>query len=135
MVLIRCAFRFLLLFCSTKLFTDSCIVRQRTIIIHLPKSIQRPKVDDNVANETRSRRRGCCSSLSLQLPISNLFQQRQEIEDQLYSIAKVHNFDTKYKPKETGSDNVTSMDLLLHREKDLSWKVSPLQPNAMIELP
>ena len=130
MVLNRCVLRFLLLFYSSKIFIGSCIVRHRTIFIHLPKSIPWPTVDDNVANETRSRQGGCCSSLSLQLPISNLIQKRQKIENhKIYSITKVDDFDTKYRHQETGSDNDTYMDILLHREEDFSWRVRHLQLN------
>ena len=134
MVLIRCVLRFLLLFYySRKIFIGSCIVRHRTIIIHLPKSIQRPTVDDNVGNETRSRRGGCCSSLSLQMPYyADLIQQKREIENQLYNITKVEDFAAKYKHKDTVSDNDTSMYIFLHREKDFSWKVNHLQSNTMI---
>ena len=135
MVLIRCVLRFLLVFYSSKIFIGSCIVRHRTIIIHLPKSIQRPTIDDNAANETRSRQGGCCSSLSLLLPVSNVIQQTQKIEKQLYSITKVDDFDAMYKHKELGSDSDTSMEIFLHREKDFSWKVSHLQLNTVIEFP
>ena len=135
MVLNRCVLRFLLLFYSSKIFIGSCIVRHRTIFIHLPKSIPWPTVDDNVGNET-SRRGGCCSSLSLQMPYFNdIIQEKRKIENQLYTITKVDDFDAKYKLKETGSDNDTSMNIFLHREKDFSWKVNHLQSYTMITLP